>query len=100
LDNAADALNGRGNITVEAFVEAERIVVEVVDDGPGIPRGARGRVFEPFYTSKDVGAGTGLGLDIVRRVVDAHGGEISFRSEPGETRFTVRLPLGTRQNGG
>ena len=100
LDNAADALNGRGNITVEAFVEAERIVVEVVDDGPGIPRGARGRVFEPFYTSKEVGAGTGLGLDIVRRVVDAHGGEISFRSEPGETRFTVRLPLGTRQNGG
>jgi len=100
LDNAIGAVDGRGNITVEAFVEAEHVVVEVVDDGPGIPRGARGRVFEPFYTTKEVGTGTGLGLDIVRRVVDAHGGEVSFRSQPGETRFTVRLPVDTRQNGG
>jgi len=62
------------------------------------PREAQGHVFEPFYTTKEAGAGTGL--DIVRRVVAAHGGEISPRSEPGETRFTVRLPVDTRQNGG
>ena len=100
IDNAIDAVDGRGNIIVRAYVERMRVVVEVVDEGPGIPREAQGRVFEPFYTTKEVGAGTGLGLDIVRRVVAAHGGEISVRSEPGETRFTARLPLGTRENGG
>jgi signal transduction histidine kinase len=100
IDNAIDAVDGRGNIIVRAFAEEDRVVAEVVDDGPGIPREARERVFEPFYTTKEVGAGTGLGLDVVRRIVVAHGGEVSVRSEPGETRFTVRLPLGTRQNGG
>ena len=100
INNAIDAVDGRGSITIRAYVERMRVVVEVVDDGPGIPREAQGRVFEPFYTTKEVGAGTGLGLDIVRRVVAAHGGEISVRSEPGETRFTARLPLGTRENGG
>jgi signal transduction histidine kinase len=100
IDNAADAVDGRGNITVRAFVEEERIVVEVVDDGPGIPPEARGRVFEPFYTTKEVGAGTGLGLDVVRRIVVGYGGGVSVRSEPGETRFTVGLPADTRRNGG
>jgi signal transduction histidine kinase len=76
------------------------MVVEIVDDGPGIPREAQVHVFEAFYTTKEVGAGTGLGLDIVRRIVAAHGGEISVRSEPGETRFTVRLPVDSTQNGG
>lgn len=100
LDNAADAVDGRGNITVKGFVEAGSIVVEVVDDGPGIPREARERVFEPFYTTKEVGAGTGLGLDVVRRIVGAHGGEVSVRSKPGETSFAVSLPVDTTRNGG
>ena len=100
IDNAIDAVDGRGNITVRAFAEEDRVVVEVVDDGPGIPREARQRVFEPFYTTKEVGAGTGLGLDVVRRIVVAHGGGVSVLSEPGETRFTVGLPVDTRQNGG
>jgi signal transduction histidine kinase len=100
LDNAIDAVDGRGNITVRASAEAGRVVVEVVDDGPGIPHEARERVFEPFYTTKEVGAGTGLGLDVVRRIVGAHGGEVSVRSEPGETSFTVGLPLDTKRNGG
>jgi signal transduction histidine kinase len=93
-------VNGRGNITVKGFVAAGSIVVEVVDDGPGIPREARERVFEPFYTTKEVGAGTGLGLDVVRRIVRAHGGEVSVRSKPGETSFTVSLPVDTTRNGG
>ena len=59
---------------------------------------ARGRVFEPFFTMKEVG--TRLGLDIVRRVVAGHGGEVSVDSKPGETRFTVRLPKNKRENGG
>jgi signal transduction histidine kinase len=100
IDNAADAVGGRGNITVRAFARDGRIVVEVVDDGPGVPREARGHVFEPFYTTKEVGAGTGLGLDVVRRTVVAHGGDVSIRSEPGETRFTVGLPVGSKRNGG
>src|SRR5215211_1584043 len=100
IDNAVDAVDGRGSITLRAYVEDARVVVEVVDDGPGIPREAQGHVFEPFYTTKEVGAGTGLGLDIVRRIVTGHGGEVFLQSEPGETRFTVRLPLDTTQDGG
>ena len=100
IDNAIDAVDGRGSITVRAYVEGPRVAVEVVDDGPGIPREAQVHVFEPFYTTKEVGAGTGLGLDIVRRIVVGHGGEVSVQSEPEETRFTVRLPVNTRQNGG
>jgi signal transduction histidine kinase len=100
IDNAIDAVGERGSITIRAYVEGARVVVEIVDDGPGIPREAQVHVFEPFYTTKEVGAGTGLGLDIVRRVVAGHGGEISVQSEPEETRFTVRLPVDTTQNGG
>ncbi len=68
--------------------------MEISDDGPGIPREVRNRVFEPFFTTKGVGEGTGLGLDIVRRIVAGHGGEIRVDSEPGETSFKVRLPVG------
>jgi signal transduction histidine kinase len=100
IDNAADAVDGYGNIKVRAFTRDGQVMVEVVDDGPGIPREAQRRVFEPFFTTKEVGAGTGLGLDVVRRTVVAHGGGVSVRSEPGETRFTVELPLGSRRNGG
>ena len=100
IDNAIDAVDGRGNIIIRAFREGDQVVVEVVDDGPGIPAEARRRVFEPFYTTKEVGAGIGLGLDVARRIVVAHGGEVMPRSEPGETRFTVSLPVGTTQNGG
>jgi signal transduction histidine kinase len=100
IDNAIDAVDGRGSITIRAYVEGAREVVEVVDDGHGIPREAQVHVFEPFYTTKDIGAGTGLGLDIVRRIVTGHGGEVFVQSEPGETCFTVRLPLDTTQNGG
>ncbi|MDQ4127497.1 MAG: ATP-binding protein, partial [Actinomycetota bacterium] len=100
IDNAADAVDGRGRITIKAFESADRVVVVVADDGPGIPREAQGRVFEPFFTTKEVGAGTGLGLDVVRRVVAGHGGEVSVESKPGETRFTVRLPKNSKENGG
>jgi signal transduction histidine kinase len=100
IDNAIDAVDGRGSIIVRAYVEGARVVVEVVDDGPGIPRAAQVHLFEPFYTTKDIGSGTGLGLAIVRRIVTDHAGEVFVRSEPGETCFTVRLPIDTTQNGG
>jgi signal transduction histidine kinase len=70
--------------------------VEVRDNGPGIPEELQDRVFEPFFTTKEPGHGTGLGLDITRRILmDLHGGELTLESKPGDTRFIVRLPLTT-----
>jgi signal transduction histidine kinase len=70
------------------------VLVEVADDGPGIPPENHARIFEPFFSTKDVGHGTGLGLDVSYRiVVGRHGGDIHVVSEPGETRFEVRLPV-------
>jgi signal transduction histidine kinase len=94
LDNAIDAVDGQGRITVRTASENGRVLVEVADDGPGIPEDVRKRIFEPFYTTKDVGKGTGLGLDISYRVVvEDHKGDIRVLSEPGDTRFQVRLPV-------
>jgi signal transduction histidine kinase len=67
--------------------------VQVVDDGPGIPADIRARIFDPFFTTKPVGEGAGLGLDIVRRLVQRHDGEIDVDSRPGRTEFRVRLPV-------
>ncbi|MEO8394920.1 MAG: ATP-binding protein, partial [Chloroflexota bacterium] len=94
LDNAADALAGHGNICVRTERENEYILVEIVDDGPGVPPELQSRLFEPFFTTKPVGQGTGLGLSIARRiVVDRHRGMIHAVSRPGDTRFQVFLPL-------
>jgi signal transduction histidine kinase len=94
IDNAIDAVNGSGKICIGTFVEDNQVVVEVVDNGKGIPPEIQSRLFEPFFTTKSVGTGTGLGLLISHRIVaNRHGGEIEFESKPGETRFKVRLPL-------
>ena len=94
VDNAVDATGGRGTITLRTRAGASGVVVEVEDDGPGIPESVRGRVFDPFFTTKPPGSGTGLGLHIVRNiVVDRHGGQIELDSVPGRTDFRVRLPL-------
>ena len=91
---ASAAEGARGAVSVATRRSGDAVLVEVADDGPGVPEEVRGRVFEPFFTTKPVGQGTGLGLDISRRiVVESYGGELWFESEPGETRFTVRLPL-------
>ena len=100
IDNAADAVGGQGRIRVRTMRDGEMVTVQIVDDGPGVPREIRNRVFEPFFTTKGIGEGTGLGLDIVRRIVAGHGGEITFDSEPGQTRFTVRLPIEKRNTEG
>ena len=94
IDNAIAATNGTGKICVGTSVEDNQLLVEIVDDGPGIPPEVQARMFEPFFTTKPVGTGTGLGLVISNRIVgDRHGGEIEFESRPGETRFKVRLPI-------
>jgi signal transduction histidine kinase len=94
IDNAVHAMNGSGTLTVRTALDHDQVLVEIRDTGPGIPENLRQRVFEPFFTTKAVGEGTGLGLDISYRiVVNRHRGDLSVISEPGDTRFQVRLPL-------
>ena len=93
LDNALDAAPEKSTVEVTARVEKQRMVVRVVDHGAGIPDSVRPRIFEPFVTSKPVGQGTGLGLDIVRRLVIHNDGAIEFDSAPGRTEFRVFLNL-------
>ncbi len=94
LDNAVDAMHGEGLIWVRTRQEDGQLVVEIADNGPGVPPEIQTRIFEPFFTTKGVGEGTGLGLDTVYRiVVNRHKGEIKLISQPGDTRFVVRLPF-------
>ena len=93
LDNALDAIAAGGKIEVVVSPQGSRVVVHVRDNGCGIPADARSRVFDPFFTTKPVGQGTGLGLDISRRLVRRVGGEIDVESEPGRTDFRVSLPV-------
>jgi len=92
--NAVDAMQGKGTITIRTMRDHNCARVEVVDDGAGIPEEIKTHIFDPFFTTKPVGEGTGLGLDIVYRIVRNHGGDISFTSQPGKTCFAVRIPFG------
>ena len=94
LENAIDAVHARGELTLRAYPESGAIVVEILDDGPGIPSEIQSRIFEPFFTTKPPGAGTGLGLHIAYNiVVHKHRGQIRVASKAGETRFQVALPV-------
>jgi signal transduction histidine kinase len=94
IDNAIDAMDGSGTLTVRTSRVEDCVLVEIGDTGPGIPPEVRQRIFEPFFTTKPVGRGTGLGLDVSYRViVTRHHGDLSVESEPGDTRFQVRLPI-------
>ncbi len=93
IDNALDAIPQGGRVDVVACRDGTRVVVRVVDDGAGIPREIQDRIFDPFFTTKPVGQGTGLGLDIVRRLVRHNEGDIEVESQPGRTEFRVSLPL-------
>jgi signal transduction histidine kinase len=93
IDNAADAMNGNGKLTVRTARENDFVLVEIADNGTGIPPEAISRIFDPFFTTKGVGEGTGLGLDVVSRIIKNVGGHISVTSVPGDTRFQVRIPI-------
>ena len=94
IDNAVDAMRGKGRLRIRTSRQGADAQVEIADDGPGIPADIQARIWEPFFTTKGVGEGSGLGLDIVRRIVQRrHGGSIRVDSRPGETRFRVSLPL-------
>jgi signal transduction histidine kinase len=93
VDNALDAVADGGRVTVTGRMENGKVVVRVTDNGSGIPAAVKSRIFDPFFTTKPVGKGTGLGLDIVRRLVDRNNGSIEVDSEPGRTEFRVTLPV-------
>jgi signal transduction histidine kinase len=86
-------MKGNGNLTVRTARENDFVLVEIADTGSGIPPEALSRIFDPFFTTKGVGEGTGLGLDVVNRIVKNVGGHISVSSVPGNTRFQVRIPV-------
>jgi signal transduction histidine kinase len=92
--NAVDAMSEGGTLKVRTKREPTDIMIEIRDNGAGIPASVRSRIFEPFYTTKAVGEGTGLGLDTVARIVRKHRGNVRFESKPGDTCFQVRLPIG------
>ncbi|MGA2922654.1 MAG: ATP-binding protein [Candidatus Sulfotelmatobacter sp.] len=98
IDNAIDAMHGKGELRVRTYQQDGCVVVEIADNGPGIPEEVQPHIFEPFFTTKGVGEGTGLGLDTVQRIVKKHRGNIQVTSKPGDTRFQVWLPLAGAPN--
>jgi signal transduction histidine kinase len=94
LDNAIAALGEEGTITIATRADGSCAVIEITDDGPGIPDDVAEQIFDPFFTTKGVGDGTGLGLATARRIiVDRHNGSLTLDTEPGRTTFRVRLPF-------
>jgi signal transduction histidine kinase len=93
LENALDAMNDDGKITLKVELSGEFVVVEIWDNGAGIPAELQARIFEPFFTTKAPGSGLGLGLDTAQRIVRRHRGYIHVQSKPGATCFQVRLPI-------
>ena len=94
IDNAADAMEGHGELTVRVYSSNIDVIVEIEDNGPGIPEDIQHRIFDSFFTTKEPGKGTGLGLDITYNiVVHKHRGNITVLSEPGRTCFQITLPI-------
>jgi signal transduction histidine kinase len=93
IDNAIDAMHGKGELHVRTYRDSNSVVVEIADNGPGISPEIQPHIFEPFFTTKKVGEGTGLGLDTAMRIARKHRGTIEVTSKPGDTRFQVWLPL-------
>ncbi len=97
IDNALDAVAPGGRVEVSAGREDHKVLVRILDDGPGVSDEIRHRIFDPFFTTKRQGQGMGLGLDIARRLVNHNDGAIEFESRPGRTEFRVRLPIADLQ---
>jgi len=93
IDNALDAVDGVGKITIKTSQKDDWVLVEIEDSGPGIPKDVQQKLFSPFFTTKPLGKGTGLGLNISFNIIQKHNGQIKVFSHPGSTRFTVQLPI-------
>lgn len=94
IDNALDAIPESGNIEIRAKRDLDRVAVTITDDGPGIPADVLHRIYDPFFTTKPQGQGTGLGLEITRRLVRRYHGDIQVESRPGRTQFRILFPIG------
>lgn len=93
IDNAIDAMQGKGEITIRTSSEGKNVVIEIEDNGPGIPEEIQPKLFTPFFTTKAMGKGTGLGLNISYNIIMKHHGDIRVTSQPGRTRFRITLPV-------
>lgn len=93
IDNAIYALSKNGEIIIETLREGKSVTVKIIDNGSGIPENIVSRIFDPFFTTKKVGEGTGIGLDLVNRIIKKHEGNISVHSKPGKTEFIIHLPI-------
>jgi signal transduction histidine kinase len=96
INNAIQAMNDCGQLGIAVFEQNNEVVVEIIDSGCGIPPEIQDKIFQPFFTTKPAGEGSGLGLDIVRKIIEKHRGKIEVFSQPGNTKFTVRLPISDR----
>jgi signal transduction histidine kinase len=95
IQNAIQAMDGQGTLEIGVAQKDHHVVVRVTDSGSGISEEIRERIFEPFFTTKPAGEGSGLGLDIVQKIIDKHHGKIEIESQPGKTTFCVILPMET-----
>jgi signal transduction histidine kinase len=94
VHNALQAMGNKGVLKIDVKHQANAISVSITDSGPGIPPEIMPRIFEPFFTTKPPGEGSGLGLDIVQKILEKHQGELQVESVPGQTKFTISLPVG------
>jgi len=97
IDNAIYALEKKGELVIETTCDSKNVNVKIIDNGPGIPPEILSRIFDPFFTTKKVGEGTGIGLDLVNRIIKRHSGEVKVNSRPGRTEFLICLPLTEHQ---
>ena len=93
IDNAIYALPKDGELIIETTCDSKNVSVKMIDNGTGIPREILSRIFDPFFTTKKVGEGTGIGLDLVNRVIKHHNGSIKVNSQPGQTEFAICIPV-------
>jgi len=93
IDNAIDASQSNGELAIVTACDKKEASIRIIDHGSGIPKENLSRIFDPFFTTKKVGQGTGIGLDIAKKIIDRHHGEITVNSVPGRTEFVVSIPL-------
>ncbi len=98
VHNALQAMDYRGTLKIDAYQEDNNIVISFTDSGVGIPEEIKPKIFEPFFTTKPAGEGSGLGLDIVKKIIEKHQGKITVQSQPGKTIFTVYIPIELNNN--
>lgn len=97
IHNALQAMDYRGTLTIDIAQQDQQAHISITDSGQGIPEHIQSKIFEPFFTTKRPGEGSGLGLDIVKKIIDKHRGRIEVKSIPGKTTFTVSLPINIKE---